>query len=225
MPITRACWSSRRVDAGGRLPRALRWLLVCVALVSGVARAGDPMDAVEVVVVSHGYHSGLAIPHPGAGNGGPWATVYPDYRWLEIGWGDAGFYQDPDPGLLRSTSAALWPTRAVLHVVGLEHPPTEYFAGMQQVSLRLGREQYAELVNEIAGYFRVGKDAQPIGLGAGLYGTSRFYRAKGRFHLMRNCNHWAAARLRAAGVKARARYPYTGDALVEYLRDKAVEAR
>lgn len=223
MPITRACWSSRRVEAGAPPRRGAVWVFVCLFAFCVQVRAED--GSVEVIVVSHGYHSGLALPHPGSGNGGPWDVVYPDSRWLEIGWGDAGFYQDPDPGLLRSTSAALWPTQAVLHVVGLETPPAEYFAGLQQVSLRLDADQYARLVAEVARYFRRGKDEQPVPLGVGLYGTSRFYRAKGRFHLLRNCNHWAAARLRAVGVKARARYPYTGDALVDYLRDKADEAR
>ncbi|MGH8525150.1 MAG: DUF2459 domain-containing protein, partial [Gammaproteobacteria bacterium] len=36
-------------------------------------------------------------------------------------------------------------------------------------------------------------------LGRGLYGNSRFYPARGKFHLFNTCNTWAARALGAAG--------------------------
>lgn len=43
--------------------------------------------------------------------------------------------------------------------------------------------------------------AQPAApLGPGLYGDSRFYPARERFHLFNTCNVWTARALRAAGL-------------------------
>ena len=128
-----------------RWARRLGWslLVLLAALVVATlvtARWGDaklyPAPAgvprVEVFVVSHGYHAGIVVPR------GPMADVasaqgqaalvlvagrFSDYRWLEIGWGDEGFYTSvPTIASLtvRSAVRALFlpGNPSVLHVAG-----------------------------------------------------------------------------------------------------------
>src|SRR5262245_30222135 len=114
-----------------RWARRLGWslLVLLAALVVATlvtARWGDaklyPAPAgvprVEVFVVSHGYHAGIVVPR------GPMADVasaqgqaalvllagrFSDYRWLEIGWGDEGFYTSvPTIASLTVRSAGRW---------------------------------------------------------------------------------------------------------------------
>ena len=126
---------ARRVTLG--LLAALA-LFVAAAVVT--ARPGTPAlwpaqpgaETIEIVVVNHGYHAGVALPRAAlaqlasrAGHGALIAVTerFGAYTWLEIGWGDDGFYR-----LAPTLSAVTLPLAAralfkpgnpsVLHVVG-----------------------------------------------------------------------------------------------------------
>ncbi|GMV44893.1 MAG: hypothetical protein AMXMBFR66_02910 [Pseudomonadota bacterium] len=53
----------------------------------------------------------------------------------------------------------------------------------------------------------------PPPLGPGLYGASRFYASRERFHLFRTCNVWTASVLAVAGVPMRPATALTAEAL------------
>ena len=52
-------------------------------------------------------------------------------------------------------------------------------------------------------------------LAAGLYGDSRFYPARGHFHLFNTCNVWTARALQAAGLPMQPRLAVTASALID----------
>ena len=206
-----------------RWARRLGWslLVLLAALVVATlvtARWGDaklypaPAGAprVEVFVVSHGYHAGIVVPRGPMGDvasaQGQAALVllaerFSDYRWLEIGWGDEGFYTSvPTIASLtvRSAVRALFlpGNPSVLHVAGLGNGPRAAFPAADMVRLGLSEAGFARLLTRIDATFAPG----PEDLGPGLYGPSRFYRARGAFHVFNVCNHWIAGLLDAAGV-------------------------
>src|SRR6266403_776903 len=92
--------------------------LLMAALTVGTARWGDRSlwppapgaPTTEVFIVSHGYHAGIAVPRAalaeqasqrGLSALGYVATRFADFDWLEIGWGDEGFYRYvPTAGIL-----------------------------------------------------------------------------------------------------------------------------
>ena len=101
------------------LARRIGWgLAIVVGLLIATtiltARTGDPAlwppaagsPTVEILVVSHGYHSGLALPRAlvadVAERHGRSALIavaqrFAAYPWIEVGWGDEGFYRSvPD---------------------------------------------------------------------------------------------------------------------------------
>jgi uncharacterized protein (TIGR02117 family) len=201
-------------------------IVLTIVLFEAVAltkRPGDPKlypppagaPGVEVFVVSHGYHAGIVLPRArtvdvaGANldrNLHAVATRFGAYPWLEIGWGDEGFYTSvPTIGSLTVPMALRALFRpgnpSVVHVVGLAEHPRATFPTADIVRLRLGEASFARLVDRLDATFAVGEN-DGIGepLGPGLYGPSQFYRAVGAFHLFNVCNHWIANMLDAAGV-------------------------
>jgi uncharacterized protein (TIGR02117 family) len=207
--------------------RRLGWgtavaLVLFAAATVLTARSGDPSlypppagaPTVEIFVVSHGYHAGIVLPHAataevaGAAGHAALSAVtarFAAYRWLEIGWGDEGFYTSVPtiasltiPLALRALFRPGNPS--VVHVVGLAQHPRQTFANSDIVRLEVGQAGFARLLARLDTTFarEQGRIAEP--LGAGLYGPSLFYRGVGAFHLFNVCNHWIAGLLDAAGV-------------------------
>jgi uncharacterized protein (TIGR02117 family) len=211
-----------------RLARAFAWVLggfavLFVATTVITARAGDPAlwppaagaPGVEVHLVSHGYHSGLAIPRAAlaevAGRMGDAAVVavaqrFGAFSWIEIGWGDEGFYRlVPTAASLTIGIAARALFRpgnsSVLHVVGFSEHPRKVFSAAEIVPVRLSPAGFERLVGRLdAGFARVPGSALIQELGTGLYGPSLFYRGVDTFNIFNVCNHWVARLLSVAGL-------------------------
>ncbi len=194
-------------------------LFAAAALLS--RRSGDqslfPPQAgarsVPVVVTAGTYHAGLVMPVADLAAAAARtrhgeiigiATRFSAYPYVEIGWGDEGFYR------LVPTIAALTVTEAlralfrpgnpsVLHVVGLDRPPTESLSGPRLLPIALSQPGFERLVSRLSESVAT-EESLPIELGTGLYGPSLFYRARGEFSILNVCNHWVARLLDAAGV-------------------------
>ncbi len=167
-----------------------------------------------MVLVSNGYHAGLALPRNRvedlAGARGLPALLsvssrFRHYDWIEVGWGDAAFYRSTpttDDFQWRLAWRALSGQGAgtALHVVGLDMEPERAFPAASLVRIRLSPEGFARLGRKVEESFATDGSRQPQEMGPGLYGPSLFYKATGRFNLFRVCNHWIADLLDAAGV-------------------------
>jgi uncharacterized protein (TIGR02117 family) len=194
---------------------------VAAALVT--ARPGDPnlyppaaaTSTVEIFVVNHGYHTGIVLPQAATAVVGERRSLaaltavtsrFAEFPFLEIGWGDEGFYRSAPtisavtvPMALRALFRPGNPS--VLHVVGVSGNPLAVFANSELVPIRLSTEGFASMLTMVdATFARTDRAELPPDLGPGLYGPSLFYRAVGAFHIFNVCNHWVARLLDAAGV-------------------------
>lgn len=169
-------------------------------------------------IVDHGYHSGLIVAQSdlrrvaveigredvAAGMRLRWlASRFPDADWLEIGWGDAAFYQQTpsigDVDVLLGLRAILWPTDAVLQVVpGWSAPETAF--GSSIIRADVSQQGLLGLAQRLAE--TIPEPVPAVGLGPSLYGQGAFYQAELDYHLFRTCNHWVAWVLRGAGLPA-----------------------
>jgi len=176
-------------------------LCACAAPVVTPVPSG-PADA-TIYVVSHAGHTGIVLRKADV-PAGLWPELrdFPDATYLEVGWGDAEYYPMPDPGLWTTFKAAFLPTDSVLHVVGFDTAVPRYFSGNEVVAIEVPRAAVAALARYIHDAY-VRSDGAPVAaVSPGLYGDSRFYPARERFHLLRTCNVWIAGALRAAGLPA-----------------------
>jgi uncharacterized protein (TIGR02117 family) len=222
----------RFADQNMRHAQTRRWarrlgiaLIVLTIVLFGAGaltkRPGDPKlypppadaPAIEVFVVSHGYHAGIVVPRVRAAEVAvanrnarlaAVATRFAAYPWLEVGWGDEGFYTSvPTIGSLTiplALRALFRPGNpSVVHVVGLAQHPRATFANAHMVRLHLSEAGFTRLLDRLDATFAE-REGGLEPLGPGLYGPSLFYRAVGAFHLFNVCNHWIASLLDAAGV-------------------------
>jgi uncharacterized protein (TIGR02117 family) len=206
-------------------------LLVCLLLCSACtgsaktpsfAAGNEPL--VSIYLINHGKHTGLVVRKADVPQGlWPESRDFPDADYLELGWGDWDYYQADDPGLWLALKAAFWSTASVLHVVGVKGSVADRFAGYEIIQLELAPDSFAKLMDYIhQSLARNGETkARPIGPGYGL--GSRFYPARGEFHLYNTCNGWVASALEAAGYPMGVFRPVTADQLMAKARQFAVQ--
>ena len=198
---------------------ALVVLLAAYGGQSGPHRPVSVVDVEPVYLVGQGWHAGIVIRRTDATAAWwPEQDDFPDATFLEVGWGDRVFYQNPDPGVGKMLKAGLWPTRSVLHVVGFRPPVTDYFPASEVIRIDLPQAGVDSLAAFIHAAYARDEAGQPIALGPGLYGESRFYAGRERYHVFKNCNTWAARALRAAGVPLRPAEVLTAGDLLKQVR-------
>jgi uncharacterized protein (TIGR02117 family) len=176
------------------------------------APAGEP--TVRVFVVSHGYHAGIVLPRvtlaEEASRRGYAALIavstrFAAFPFLEMGWGDEEFYRSvPTIASVTVPMAAralfLPGNPSVVHVVGLSYPPRAAFPAADVIALDLSAKGFDRALGRIDATFAPAAGVPADDAGPGLYGPSRFYRARGTFNIFHVCNHWLADLLDAAGV-------------------------
>jgi uncharacterized protein (TIGR02117 family) len=199
----------------------MRFLLLFFVLLLGCASA--PIDAQAppecatarlVQVIDHGLHAGLLLPAADLLQRLPaLAEDFSDAGFIELGWGDEGFYRNPDAGFAQGVRALFWSGDSVLHLVHLPARPAD-----GQLTLALDEAGYKRLLDYLLASFVLSADGRPQSLGPGLYGHSRFYQAKGRYSLLNTCNTWVAEALAAAGLPFASSRPLTASGLMAQLR-------
>jgi uncharacterized protein (TIGR02117 family) len=162
----------------------------------------DGERAVDVLVVNNHWHTGFVLSY---------AQLSPrlqrlmssfhDERWVEIGWGDAAFYPAPRATSGLALQAMFFSRGSVLHVAGFDELPVDRYREYQVelYRVRISEAGYARLMDFLTDTFATRENGDSIELGPGLYGFSRFYRARGKYGAVHTCNNWLADGIRATG--------------------------
>ena len=211
----------------GQVRRIVYALALMIVFIPGCAAHEVPLpnapgeaDRKVFQVVKHGWHVGIVVDRDDIASRVPLpGEEFSGAGHLEIGWGDARFYQADAPSAGLALRAALWPTASVMHVVGFSGDPARYFPSSEVVDICVSRSAYERLLAFITDSFERGPDGAVIPLGPGLYGSSRFYRAKGAFHLFNTCNTWTARAVAATGVPVSTRVITAGGLFSQLRRD------
>ena len=211
-----------------RLPRPRPWIVLVLALLLTACAAPPPapppsqayLDAKTVIfVTSNGWHSGIVVAKADLPPDRlPETADFPEARFLEFGWGDAVYYPAKRVTLGMTLRAALMPTPAVVHVVGLRAEPARASPEVEVVSLAIDDKNFGRLVDFIDASFERAGAVRAAATGPGLTPTSRFYPATGRFHLFNTCNTWTARALAAAGFDVSAAGISRAEALMQQVR-------
>ncbi len=181
------------------------------------SNASAPNNDIQVYLIRHAWHAGIVL-HRAHIDTLSVLSDFPEAKYLEIGWGDADFYMNPDPGVWITVKAAIFPTTSTLHVAGFQRPITEFFPGTDVIRLTLPRDGFAELLAFLERSFARNRENELVTLGEGLYGTSAFYKGSEFYYGFKNCNTWVARAFRQAGVPFRPIRNLTVDQLLKHAR-------
>lgn len=155
----------------------------------------------QIYVSSHGWHTGIILKRENMDERMPsLAKRFPDSDYYEIGWGDAGFYQADKITVKITLNAVFLPSDTVVHLVGLNGDPVNYFSTSEVQEVSISAEGMKSLCAFVESSFARDENDIPKMLGLGLYGDSQFYEGEGKYHLFNGCNKWTAKALYSGGV-------------------------
>jgi len=173
----------------------------------------------QIFVTSNGWHTGIVLKRNYLSlDNMPEIGDLPQAEFYEFGWGDAKFYPAKEATVGITLAAALMPTVAVMHVVGLPAEPSRYFTRAEVVPLSLGKQDLDRLITFIADSFDRKSKPRADPIASGLYKSSYFYPANGKFHLFNTCNNWTAGALRAGGFKIKIVGTIQAESLMQQIR-------
>jgi len=178
-------------------------LLGACATLPKAQRPVIPKDAVAdqtIHVISHGWHTGVIVEATDLTRLMPvLAKRFPDAKYLEVGWGDAGFYQADKITACLAIKALFWPTPTVVHVVGMNDEPERYFPNSEVLKVQVSSKGMDHLMRFLKSSFQTTANGEVIRMRHGLYGDSQFYQGTGDYHLFNGCNKWTSKALYSSG--------------------------
>src|SRR5215831_10756770 len=125
----------------------------CLGSVASIFPPAPDAPTEPIWVVDHGWHTGLVVERSSIPRGlVPEQEDFPTAHYLEIGWGDADFYQARDPGVALAIRAVFVSRASAVHVVGLPMHPQEIFAE-RDVEIRLSRPGFDALARFVDNSF------------------------------------------------------------------------
>jgi uncharacterized protein (TIGR02117 family) len=188
------------------------FLAAClVMMLSGCATAIKDLspparldNTYTVFVARSGWHAGIIVPRNEIASAvWPEQLELPPTEYAEVGWGSKDIYMASRVTPAIALRAIVWPTKSVLHVACFNGPPEQVLAGADLVAVHLPETGFTQLCRYISDSYARDQFGEPVGLGPGLYGESRFYLACGKYFFPKTCNAWTARALRAAGCPIR----------------------
>ncbi len=182
----------------------LLFLSACAGPKSGLfpPRPGDP--AKPVYIVNNGWHASFVVKRDDIPpEVWPESRDFPNATYLEVGWGDKDYYMASGFNLWYAFKALFWPTASVLHIVGFSDPIEVFFPESEIIEIPLSLSGFERLCDTIHDSYAKDGNGRPVPVGPGLYGESRFYLSREKYHLFKTSNVWTAKALRSAGVPVR----------------------
>ncbi|WP_375562619.1 DUF2459 domain-containing protein [Bernardetia sp. OM2101] len=174
---------------------------------------------IEIYVTSNGFHTDIVIPIQSETIF--FKTLSQDslinsyftnpipYKWLSIGWGDKGFYNDSYNGNFPSVSsclnAALLPSETLMH---LDFYRNNLREGENCKKITLKKDEYQSLLQHIESSFRTVREDTESKIPKfvrlpqkGYSNSDYFFEAEGSYHLFYTCNSWTNEGLKKSNQK------------------------
>jgi uncharacterized protein (TIGR02117 family) len=176
-------------------------------------------NEIEIYVTSNGFHTDIVIPIQSETDFfknlsqdsviNSYFTNPNSYKWLSVGWGDKGFYNESYNGSFPSfptcLNAALLPSETLMH---LDFYRNNLREGERCKKIKLKKEEYHNLLQHIENSFRtVNEDSENkitkfVRLPQKGYSqTDYFFEAEGSYHLFYTCNSWTNEGLKKTNQK------------------------
>ena len=208
--VLRRRWMRSRMAMAGMLA----WLLCagCAMPIRPLYPPAPNQPAQILYVYNNHWHTGFVLRYADLpARQQHLFAEFKDDPWIEIGWGDDAYYPAPQGTSGLKLHAAFASTGSVVHVAGVDPNPVAHYRlyYVEIYRIHLTPAGYARLLDFISAAIPTDGQGRPLPAGPGLYGHSRFYRARGHYSFLHTCNNWTADGLRAAGFPISPLYAQT----------------
>jgi len=162
-------------------------------------------DKIEIYLIKQRWHTAIVLQNKYINTTiFPEAELFEKYKLIDIGWGDAEFYQYPgfDSGL--AMKALFFKTPSTLRMEGIALSRKSYF-NISEIVVRLdiSKKQLEKITTYISNTVYRDDNSKPIILSKAGLGRIIFFKSNGEYHLFNTCNTWLAKCLYDADIKIR----------------------
>ena len=164
--------------------------------------------AIPIYVTYNAFHSDLVVPESALrtyGMQGPTVAAtrrLPPSPWIALGWGDMRFYRGQGFSLQRAQDllrAAVWPGNAATVHLQRSADPQSQQGDWDTVWLRLSPSDFQMIVRRLDGAFAL-EGGRPVAAADAVGPQEIFFKGRGAFSAVNDCNQWIADAIGAAGA-------------------------
>ena len=179
-------------------------------------------DIHSIYIVNNYMHTGIIIPVENESIHVISSLKYfRDYNFIDIGWGEEKFYQDPNNNICMGARAILLPNTSVIRIEGCSAAMENFILWSDfTVRLSLTTEQYMKLLDFIGKSFIKGSDDESVITSSRHSGEIIFFKSVYRYHLFNTCNTWVAKALQKAGLDVSPTFIITARQFYNKIKDQ-----
>lgn len=160
-------------------------------------------DSISIYLVKANWHTGLMIPvNDFTKKILPVLSYFEGFEYVDIGWGDAEFYQSPGFNICLAVNAILVPTPSVIRIDGYKFPIERVIEWREfAIQFILTKEMFLRMADFINQSFKYDDYKEVI---ISLRDKERpiiFFKSVHYYFFMRTCNTWAAEAIQSTGVE------------------------
>ncbi len=181
--------------------------------------APAPENVHRIYVVHNNWHAAFVVrASESVAAQIPEVAHFPGAEYLEISWGDADFFPAPEAGIGLALKAAFWSSGSVLHVVGFGGSIKNTYRGAEIIEIELSESEFQRIIRFVSAEFARESPMQAAVPRPGLFSQSRFYPARSKFNVLRNCNTWVAEAFDAADLPVNPAYVLTAGSVARQIK-------
>jgi acyl carrier protein len=141
-----------------------------------------------------------------------------NFNFVDIGWGDEEFFQNPNDDIYLGAKAILYPTPSVVRIAGMITKLASILRWVDYcVEVNVSNVQFHKLCQFINGSFEKDENKNLIKTSKRPSGAVIFYKSNLKYHLFNTCNTWIGEGLESIGFDIDTGGLITADQLLEEL--------
>ena len=162
-----------------------------------IATMPDPL----LYFTNNGLHTHLILPSQGLKTLVPQLSKYfLDEPWLQLGWGDFGYYGSAKQTKLLGFRALFMPTKAIIGVRSIRDLTNDFPQRTRIYAIPLPKAAMDATLLFISRYFQF-DESDDLTVVRKKANGELFFSANGTYSILNTCNNWTAYALREAGLK------------------------
>lgn len=160
-------------------------------------------DSINIYLVKVNWHTGLMIPvNDFTKKILPVLSYFDGFKYVDIGWGDAEFYQSPGFNICLAVNAILVPTPTVIRIDGYKFPIERVIEWREfAIQFVLTKERFLRMADFINQSFKYDDYKEVIISLRDKEKPIIFFKSVHYYFFMRTCNTWAAEAIQSTGVE------------------------